>query len=455
MTPGQNPFGRMELLTDLYELTMAACYHHGGFEGSAAFSLFVRKNPPNRGFLVFAGLEDVLSYLEGFSFSPEDLEYLESTGLFRRDFLNTLKEMKFEGDVFALPEGTVFFPNEPVLEVRAPMIQAQIIETFLLNAINLQATIATKAARCYIAGRGRGLTDFSLRRTQGIDAGLKVARASYIGGFDGTSNVLAGKLYGLPIFGTMAHSFVMVHKSEIDAFHHFAEVFPDATVLLIDTYDDIEGAGHAVEVAKRLKERGRELLGVRLDSGDIAELSKKVREILDDAGFSGVKIFASGNLDEYSLEELAKKGAAIDGYGVGTQMGTSADAPFLDVVYKITEYEGRRLLKLSSGKVTLVGEKQVYRTFDTHGKMARDTICLRDEPEPEGEPLLIKVMEGGERVHPPEGLAAMQQRCLKNLAALPDECKKIVDPGEYPVGLGPGLQNAQEEEEKRVKKEAR
>ena len=334
---------RDALFADLYELTMAACYFENGMFAPATFSLYIRKYGPHRSYLVSAGLEEVLDFLERFQFMPDELDFLQSTGLFSIDFLNYLERLRFTGELFAIPEGRLFFKDEPILEITAPVIEAQLIESFIINAVNLQVSIASKAARCIHAAGGKNLVDFSLRRTQGTDAGMKVARASYIAGFGGTSNVLAGKLYSIPISGTMAHSFVLSFEEEIEAFRAFARTFPDRTVLLIDTYDTVSGAKKAAAVGREMLEGGHMLKGVRLDSGDIAKLSKEVRRILDEAGLKEVIIFASGGFDEFEIEEVLSKGARVDAFGVGTKMGVSADAPYNDIAYKLVEYQPSRI----------------------------------------------------------------------------------------------------------------
>jgi len=429
------------LLTDQYELTMAAAYFRHDMFSDATFSLFIRKYPQDRAYFVSAGLEDVVAYLESFRFDDEDMDHLESMGLFDRDFLDYLAGLRFSGSVYGIPEGRVFFRDEPILEVTAPIIGAQLAETLIINLVNLQVSVATKAARCVHAARGRGLVDFSLRRTQGMDAGVKVARSSYLAGFKGTSNVLAGKLYGIPVSGTMAHSFVTSFEEETDAFRAFAETFPENTVLLIDTYDTVTGARKAVEVAGEMAEKGEKLRGVRLDSGDMAQLSKEVRKIFRDAGFDDVSIFASGGFDEFKIDRLLEEGGDIDAFGVGTKMGTSADAPYTDMAYKLVQYDGRPVLKLSSGKKTLVGEKQVFR-FYQKDKIHRDLIALRDE-RLEGEPLLKQVMKGGKRLQDPESLETIRQRFEKEFEKLDGKHKSLEGPEEVAVDLAPGLRELQ------------
>jgi nicotinate phosphoribosyltransferase len=425
----------LSLLTDLYELTMAQSYFQHRRVESATFSLFIRSYPPDRSYFVSAGLEDVLAYLRDFAFDAGGLEFLRATGLFTGPFLDFLAGLRFSGEVWAIPEGRLFFKDEPVLEVTAPIIEAQLVETFILNQINLQSLIATKAARCVYAARGRGVVDFSLRRTHGIDAGMKVARSSYLAGFAGTSNVLAGKRYGIPMVGTMAHSFVSSFPSEIEAFRSFVASFPENSTLLIDTYDTIEGAQNAVEVAREMAARGQRLRGVRIDSGDLALLALEVRRILDRAGLHDVKIVGSGGLDEYDLESFSKQGIPYDSYGVGTRMGVSADAPWFDIAYKLVEFADRPVLKLSTGKVSWPGKKQVFRFTDDKGRPVKDLIALRDECFPEAAPLLEKVMEKGEIIGRPASLRESRERFAEEFKRLDDAHKAIRNPSLYGVEL--------------------
>jgi nicotinate phosphoribosyltransferase len=445
------PLGqRLALLTDLYQLTMAACYFDQDMHEEATFSLFIRKYPPHRGYFVAAGLEEALRYLETLRFAEDDLAYLASTGLFSAKFLDYLKGVRFSGEVFALPEGSIFFKDEPVLEVSAPVIEAQLAETFIINAVSLQTLIASKAARSFAAAQGRPLIDFGLRRCQGTDAGLKAARASYLAGFQGTSNVLAGKLYGLPIFGTMAHSYITSFPREIEAFRVFARVFPKITTLLIDTYGNVAGTRKAAQVAKEMEARGERLQYVRLDSGDFAAISKEVRQILDDHGLNYVRIIASGGFDEYKIARVLDAGGLIDSFAVGTKMGVSADAPYFDCAYKLVKYGDRPVMKLSTGKVTLVGKKQVHRYFDAQGRMARDTIALRDEPVPAPAPLLQKFMSGGRLTREMPPLKESREYFLSQFALLPDGCKTLEDPAPYPVSLSPGLRDLQARVEREI-----
>jgi nicotinate phosphoribosyltransferase len=436
----------LALLTDLYELTMAASYFdHEMFE-PATFSLFIRNYPPSRRYFVSAGLADVLSYLQDLKFTPEDLEYLEETELFKPEFLSYLEKFRFRGDLYAVPEGRLFFVNEPVLEVTASLIEAQIVETFIINIVNFQSMIATKASRCIHAAWPRKLVDFSLRRTHGADAGLKVARASFIGGFIGTSNVLAGKIYGIPIFGTMAHSFITSFEDELDAFRAFAYTFPEDTVLLVDTYDTLSGTRIAAEVGKEMALDGMELKGVRLDSGDIARLSKDVRGILRKEGLTETTIFASGGFDEYKIKRVLDQGGDIDSFGVGTKMGVSADAPYFDMAYKMVQYAGRPVLKLSLGKMTLASDKQVFRFTTAKGKLEKDVIGLRDDILEEGEPLLKKVMGNGEIIGDLPSLSQIQTSFLDEFSLLDKKHKAIDKEGkEYPVILSPRLKRLQDQ----------
>ncbi|MBM4295455.1 MAG: nicotinate phosphoribosyltransferase [Deltaproteobacteria bacterium] len=445
------PLGeRFALLTDLYQLTMAACYFEAGMAEEATFSFFIRKYPPNRGFFVAGGLEEALNYLATLRFVEDDLAYLESTRLFQRKFLDYLKSVRFTGEVNALPEGSIFFKDEPVLEVSGPVIEAQLAETFIINAVSLQTLIASKAARSFHVARGRPLIDFGLRRCQGTDAGLKAARASYLAGFLGTSNVLAGKLYGISTFGTMAHSYITSFPREIEAFRLFAQVFPDKTILLIDTYDDIRGARHAVRVAKEMEARGKRLQYVRLDSGDIAAISQEVRKVLDDAGLTYVKILASGGFDEFKMARVLDAGGRVDTFAVGTKMGVSADAPYFDCAYKLVKYGARPVMKLSTGKVTLVDKKQVHRFYDEQGRLHRDVIALREEAVPGGAPLLNKVMEQGRILGPLPTLKESRDYFISQFGLLPEPYKAIQDPPAYPVTWSPGLTALQAKVEQEI-----
>jgi nicotinate phosphoribosyltransferase len=445
----------MGMFTDLYELTMCSSYFDNGRFEPATFDLFIRRLPDTRSYLLFAGLEQVLLYLKSVHFTEEHIVYLKEQG-FHPDFLRYLRGFKFTGDVWAAPEGSIAFPNEPLIRVTAPIIEAQLIETFLLNTVNLHTMIATKASRVVNAAKGKRVIEFGMRREHGIDAGMKVARSSYIAGCHGTSNVLAGLVYGIPLFGTMAHSFIMSYEREIDAFRAFAKTFPNKTTLLIDTYDDIAGAEKAAEIAKELEEKGCKLGGVRLDSGDLADISQKVRKILDERGLSYVRIFASGDLDEFRITELLKSDSKIDAFGVGTKMGTSADKPYLDVIYKLCEtmnIDGSfsPIMKLSEGKVTLPGRKQVFRFKDENGNFKKDIIALADE-KVKGEPLLVKVMEKGKLIYELPPLVELRAQASENLAKLPDKFKALMNAPEYPVHLSPKLEILTTKLEQRIRR---
>lgn len=447
--------GEWGLFTDLYELTMAQAYHAQGMRGAATFSLVVRSYPPNRGYLVAAGLDDVLDYLSGLRFDGEAVGYLGSLGIFSADFLEYLRGVRFTGSVRAMPEGRLFFAEEPVLEITAPIIEAQLAETYVINQMNLQTALATKAARCVWAAQGRGIADFASRRTQGADAAMKMARASYIAGFASTSNVLAARQYGIPPAGTMAHSFISSFPSELDAFRAYADCFPDRTVLLLDTYDTMAGVWNAAAVAKELEaahpgDAGRRLAAVRLDSGDFGRLSRQVRLALDDSGLDYVKVLVSGGLDEYEMEALVRDGAPIDLFGVGTKAGVSADAPWSDMVYKLVCFDGRPVMKLSEGKVSLPGAKQVFRRRGPgsesgdgglgDGLMA-DIIGLQEEPGPAGaEALLREVMVNGARVGPAVEPGELRERFREEFAALPARFKNLRRPPRFPVSLSSRLQ---------------
>jgi nicotinate phosphoribosyltransferase len=402
------------LVTDLYELNMAASYMRRGMVGPATFSLFVRQLPPSRGFLVAAGIEDCLAFLESFAFDEEALAYLATLG-YDEATINAFASMRFTGDVWAVPEGSVVLAGEPILEVTAPIAEAQIVETYLLNQVTFQTTIATKAARCRVASEGRiGLVDFALRRTQGIEAGMAVARLSAMVGFVATSNVEAARRFGLRPAGTMAHSYIEAFEDEADAFRAFAADFPDRTTFLVDTYDTLAGVRRAIEV---IREMGlRDNLAVRLDSGDLDSLARATRKLLDEAGLSQVRIFASGGLDEHDIARFVREGVPVDAAGIGTRMGVSVDAPVLDTAYKLVAFGERPVCKLSPGKATLPGAKQVFR----RRPIEADVVGLRDEAPPEGyRPLLEQVMAGGRRTSAPSTIEEARRRFEEDLAALP------------------------------------
>jgi nicotinate phosphoribosyltransferase len=440
----------LALLTDLYQLTMAQAYFQNSRMEPATFSFFVRAYPANRSYFVAAGLKDVVEFLEQFSFDSPAIDYLHSLKLFADDFLDFLKRLRFTGEVWAISEGRLFFKDEPVIEVTAPIIEAQIVETFIINQINFQSLIATKAARCVHAARGRAVVDFSLRRTHGIDAGMKVARASYLAGFAGTSNVRAGRRYGIPVVGTMAHSFVSSHEREIDAFRSFVKSFPNNSTLLIDTYDTIAGAHNAVEVGREMAARGERLQGVRIDSGDLATLAREVRKIFDAADMKDVKIIGSGGLDEFDLAEFADANVPYDSYGVGTKMGVSGDAPWTDCAYKLVEYDERPVLKLSTGKISWPGRKQVFRRRNNQGQLEKDIIGLREENMPEAERLLVEIMASGKTIVPLPKVEDSRKTFREEFARLAPSAQAIRNPVHYPIEFSLRLQTLREDVERRA-----
>lgn len=429
---------RSVLLTDLYQLTMLQTYHAERMNETAVFELFVRRLPPQRGFLLAAGLEQALDYLENLRFTAEERDWLASTGRFSVDFVASLADFRFAGAVQALPEGTAFFADEPILRVTAPLPQAQLVESRLINLLHYQTLIASKAARCVLAAPGKLLVDFGLRRAHGGEAALLAARASYLTGFAGTATVLAGMRFGIPIFGTMAHSLVQAYDREEDAFERFAAAQPGNVTLLLDTYDTEAAARKVVNLAPRLRERGIAIRGVRIDSGDLAEHARRVRRILDDGGLRQVTILGSGDLDESRIHELLASGAPFDGFGVGTRLDASTDAPTLDMVYKLQEYAGQPRRKRSEGKATWPGRKQVYRRMAANGTFAGDGLGLEQYPQP-GEPMLIPVMEQGRRLQAPEPLDAIRDRVRAQLAALPAALRANETAPPYPVDIAPEL----------------
>lgn len=432
------------LSTDLYQLTMGASYLALGIEGQATFSLFVRGLPAQRSYLVAAGLEDALDRLSTMTFDAEALDYLRSTGQIRPEFVDALRDFRFSAEVWAVPEGRLVFADEPLLEVHGSIIETQLAETILVNALHYATIVATKAARCVVAAPGKSLVEFGLRRTASIDAGLIAARSAYLAGFVGTSNVLAGERFGIPVSGTVAHSFIEIFPSELDAFRAFADTFPGDVTLLIDTYDTLRGARHAAQVAGELAEQGRHVRAVRLDSGDLATLSKAVRGILDTAGLNDVGILASGGLDERDLVNLQRAGAPIDAYGIGTRLGTSADVPSIDMVYKLVQFNDRPTLKLSTGKATLVGPKQVWRRQDASGHFVEDLIACRDEPAPgaEWEPLLVPVMRAGTALSHPS-LAEIRERHRREIERMPAGLLALSTATHYPMHLSEKLRTLQ------------
>ena len=428
------------LLTDLYQLTMVQTYLEQGMEDEAVFELFVRKLPIHRNFLLAAGLEQVVEFLSGLHVTTEELEWLKSTGRFNSTLLRYLEGLRFTGDVHAMPEGTIFFPHEPILRIVAPLPQAQLIETRIMNLLNFQTMIASKAARSMLVAGGKPLIDFGLRRAHGAEAGLLAARASYLAGFAGTATVLAGMEYDIPIYGTMAHSFVQAHKDETTAFEHFALAQPENAIFLIDTYDTEAAAHKVVALAPRLKQQGIMVKGVRLDSGDLADHARKVRRILDEGSLPQAQILASGNLDEYQLRRLIASGAPIDSFAIGTAMTTSADAPSLDCAYKLQEYAGRPCRKRSEGKATWPGRKQVYRQYTQDRRCDYDLVTTVQAPGT-GDPLLHPVMTEGRRLIPAQKLTELRQRAATQLALLPDSLRNLEGDPPYDVRISQPLQD--------------
>ncbi len=410
----------MALLTDLYELTMAQVYFDEGMNGPATFDFFARKLR-RRSYLVSAGLEPLLYYLEHLHFTPKDIDFLKRTGKFGDDFLGYLEGFRFSGDLYAVDEGEFLFENEPFIRLEAPLIEAQIVETFLINTMQISILVATKAMRCHSVAKGSRLVDFGLRRAHGTDAGMKAARSAFIGGFTGTSNLLAAEAFSIPVFGTMAHSFILAHDSETDAFERFARRYPQNCILLVDTFDTIRGVERAVESMKKLGMAS--FKGIRLDSGDIETLSKEARRILDRAGFEEAMIFVSGGLNEYRIKELLESGAPIDGWGVGTELVVSADMPYLDCAYKLVEYDGRPKMKLSPHKMTLPGRKQLFRRY-RGGVIEEDIIALHDE-EIDGTPLLKPYISQGKIVSRLPSLNEIRQKAIENFHRLPERVRDL------------------------------
>ena len=433
MTPPTSP-----LTTDLYELNMVQAYLDRGEDKQSVFEFFVRRLPARRGFLLAAGLEDALAYLETLRFSAGEIDWLKSTGRFRGNLIDFLAGFRFTGDVHAIPEGTICFPNEPLIRITAPLPIAQFVETRLINILHFQTLVASKAARMVLAAPKKILSDFGLRTAHGAEAGLFSARASYIAGFTGAANVLAGERYGIPIVGTMAHSFVQVHDDEKTAFENFARARPDGLILLIDTYNTEAGARKVVELAPKLKADGIAIRGVRIDSGDLTAMAKKVRSILDAGGLRDVIILVSGGINEDVLQSMMATKAPIDGFGVGVNLDASIDAPSLDCAYKLQEYAGKPRRKLSEGKVTWPGRKQIWRSCGTDGRMRGDILSLENDTQP-GERLLAPVMRAGKRIGPAPTLAQVREHTARELARLPEPLQRLEPGVNYPVQISEKL----------------
>jgi nicotinate phosphoribosyltransferase len=437
------------LLTDLYHLNMIQAYlDHGDIE-TAVFEFFVRALPPRRGFLMAAGLEQALDFLERFRFSDEEIDWLWQSGRFNDNFLDQLAGFHFNGDVHAVPEGRIVFANEPIIRITAPMPQAQLAETRVMNLMHFQTLIASKAARIVLAAPRKLLVDFGLRRAHGAEAGLLAARASYIAGFAGTATTIAEHEFGIPIFGTMAHSFIEAFDNEAAAFEAFARARPQNLTLLLDTYDTERAAERVVALAPRLKAQEIVVRAVRLDSGDLLALSKSVRRIFDAGGLNDVTIFASGGLDEDSIGDLLKAGAPIDGFGVGTSLTTSFDVPALDCAYKLQEYAGVARRKRSAGKATWPGRKQVWRKYGPDGRMCGDILSL-DSDSHEGETLIVPVMRAGKRLHPALSLADVRDLAARDLARLPQDLRELDPDAHYPVTVAEPLKRLAAEVDARI-----
>ena len=439
---------RSILLTDLYQLTMLQGYFERGLTGTAVFEFFVRDLPRDRGFYVAAGLQQVVEFLQQARFALEELDWLKSSGRFSDAFVDWLADWRFAGDLDAMPEGTVCFPQEPLVRVTAPMAQAQLVESRLINIMHLQTLIASKAARCVLAAPDALLVDFGMRRAHGAEAALFAARASYIAGFAGSATVLADRLWGIPCFGTMAHSFIEAHDSEAEAFVDFARAQPNNVVLLIDTYDTEAAAQKVAAIAPRLAEQGISIKAVRIDSGDLNAHASRVRTILDAGGLASVGIFCSGGLDEHDLVRLRAQGAPIDGFGIGTRLDTSADAPYLDCAYKLQEYAGLARRKRSEGKASWPGRKQVYRTRDPDGNFDGDLLTLDSDPG-NGEALLVPVMRQGRRLASADDLATIRERLKDQTSRLPDGVKLLRDPARYEVRISSALKSLAAEVDRR------
>ncbi len=422
------------LLTDLYQVNMVEVYLATGMQDVAVFELFMRKMPESRGFLVAAGLEQVVDFLINGHCSERELSWLRATGRFSESLIDYLARFRFEGDVDAMPEGTVFFPDEPLIRVTAPIAQAQLAETRIINFLHYQTLVASKAARMKLVAPDARLVDFGLRRAQSGEAGLLAARAAYISGFDGTATVPAADYFGIPIYGTMAHSFVQAHDHEADAFLDFAIARPEETVFLLDTYDTEKAAQKVVELAPKLAEKGISVRGVRLDSGDLADHARKVRKILDDGGLHTAQIVASGGLDEYALQELVAAGAPIDIYGVGTSLVTSEDLPALDCAYKLKSYAGTARRKRSEGKAFWPGPTQAFRRYDAQGLLLEDVLGCADEAV-DGAPLLHPVIRGGQLVEPLPDLDRIRAHADAELARLPDDLRRLEQPAGFTVSI--------------------
>ncbi len=448
----QPAFGSGLLLTDLYQLNMLQAYLEAGMTETAVFEFFVRKLPPSRNFLMAAGLESVVDFLEGAAFTAPELEWLRGSGRFSAAFVDHLEGFRFTGALHALREGTICFPDEPLLRLTAPLPEAQLLETRIINLLHFQTVIASKAARMVLAAPGKTLVDFGLRRAHGAEAGLLAARASYLAGFAGSATTPVAGLYEVPIYGTMAHSFIQAHDDEEAAFENFARARPEAVVLLLDTYDTLAAARTVIRLAPRLAQRGITIRGVRLDSGDLAEEARAVRRLLDRAGLERIQIFASGGLDEILLARYHAEAVPIDGYGIGTSLTTASDAPALDCAYKLQEYAGRPKRKVSTGKATWPGRKQVYRHYGHDTVMAGDVLTCEGDSQG-GQALIAPVMRGGRRMASLPGLEDARAHAAAELGRLPAALRSLDPAPAYPVEVSAALRDLAEEAD-RARQEA-
>jgi len=428
------------LLTDLYQLVMAQTYFELDMHETAVFELFTRRLPPQRRFLIAAGLEQALEYLERLRFTTEDIAYLSGLGTFTPRFLDHLLTVRFTGAVHAMPEGTPCFADEPILRITAPILESQLIESRILNICHFQTLIASKAARVLLAAQGRRLVDFGMRRAHEADAALFAARAAYLAGFDATATVEAGRTFGIPLAGTLAHSFIEAHDLEIDAFRNFVRSSASATTLLLDTYDTERATRRLLRLLEELRGTPQRVQGVRIDSGDLGAEASRVRSLLDAAGHGEIQIIASGGLDEHAIEQLVAAGAPIDAFGVGTALDAATDAPALDMAYKLEWYAGKARRKRSSGKATWPGAKQVHRVRDAQGVLLRDRIVLAEEQDP-GEALLQPVLRQGRRLTPAASLPAMREYARREILTLPMQLRQLAPGGEpHPVSVSSALQ---------------
>ncbi|HYM32747.1 MAG TPA: nicotinate phosphoribosyltransferase [Candidatus Cybelea sp.] len=428
------------MLTDLYQLTMLQAYWQQGMHDTAVFEFFVRRLPDKRHFLLAAGLDQVLDYLEAVCFKPDEISWLRSTGRFDPKFVDWLADFRFRGEVHAMAEGSVFFANEPILRITAALPEAQFVESRIINLLHFQTVVASKAARMVLVRPDALLIDFGLRRAHGAEAGLLAARASYLAGFAGSATLEAERIFGVPAFGTVAHSFIQAHANEREAFLSFARSWPKDVVFLIDTYDTEAAARLVVELAPELNRLGIEIRGVRLDSGDIVALAQSVRRILDRGGLADVRILASSSMDEYFMAKALEAEAPIDAFGIGTHLSTSADAPYLDCAYKLQEYAGRPRRKRSTGKATWPGRKQVYRNYDAQGQMMGDVLTVHGDPQA-GEPLIRQVMREGRRLSRQEPLSDGRRHAASELARLPPDLRGVGPAKPYPVTVASALQD--------------